>query len=145
MMQNNRRCWILCAGKPWSSVVPPCNGKVTRSFPTNYLLNYRPINNKTALVDMMAWRRSGDRPSSGSIMTISLVTHTVVGLGTISWQCDRPRYDVAYVELITALNIVGYLWNPQELMAISTRLYLQHTRWICRNFFQAMDWNEWLC
>ena len=89
--------------------------------------------------------RSGDRPSSGSIMTISLVTHTVAGLGTTSWQCDRPRYDVAYVELITAFNIVGCLWNPQELMAISTRLCLQHTRWICRNFFQAMDWNEWLC
>ena len=83
---------------------------------------------------MMAWRRSGDRPSSGSIMAISLVTHTVAGLGTISWQCDRPRYDVAYVELITALNIVGYLWNSQELMAILTRLCLQHTRWMCLNF-----------
>ena len=64
---------------------------------------------------------------------------------TISWQCDRPRYDVAYVELITALNIVGYLLNSQELMAISTRLCLWHTRWICRIFFQAMDSNELLC
>ena len=63
---------------------------------------------------------------------------------TISWQCDRPRFDVAYVELITALNIVGYLWNSQELMAISTRLCLQHIRWICRIFFQAIDSNELL-
>ena len=84
---------------------------------------------------MMAWGRSGDRPSSGSMMAISLVTHTVAGLGTISWQCDRPQYDIAYVELITALSIVGYSWNSQELMAIPTRLCLQHPRWICRIFF----------
>ena len=73
-----------------------------RYFPTDYLWKYGPINNKTALFDMMAWCRSGDRPSSGSVMAISLVTHTVAGLGTISWQCDRPWYDVTYVELITA-------------------------------------------
>ena len=64
---------------------------------------------------------------------------------TIWWQCDRLRYDVAYIELIIALNIVGYVCNSQELMAISTRLCLQHTRWICRNFFQAMDSNGLLC
>ena len=30
---------------------------------------------------MMAWRRSGDKPLSESIMAISPVTHTVIGLG----------------------------------------------------------------
>ena len=45
-----------------------------------YLLKYGPINNKTTLVDITAWCRSGDRPTSGSMMAISLVTHTVAGL-----------------------------------------------------------------
>ena len=82
-------------------------------------------------------QRSGDKPSSGSIMAISPVTHTVAG------QCDQSRYDVAYVELITALNIVGYLCNSQELMVMSTRPCLQNIRRICRKLFPG-DGFKWI-
>ena len=50
---------------------------------------------------------------------------------------------VAYVELITALSTVWYLWNSPKLMAISTRVYLKHTRWICRNVFPG-DGFKWI-
>ena len=79
--------------------------------------------------------RSADMPLHEPAMAYFSEVVSSRSMMTISWQCDRPRYDVAYVELISALSIVGYLWNSQELMAISTRFCLQHARWICRNFF----------
>ena len=48
------------------------NGNVTLKF-----VPKGPINNNPALVQMMAWRRSGDKPLSESMM-VSLLTHICV-------------------------------------------------------------------
>ena len=81
--------------------------------------------------------------SDGLFSEVVPTDYLLITCSTISWQYDRPRYDVAYVELIAALNIIGYLWNSQELMAILTRLCLQHTRWMCLNFFPG-DGFKWI-
>ena len=80
-----------------------------RSWFIEYLLKYGPINNKTALVDMMAWRRLGDKPLSESIMAISPVTHTVIGqshdnamgrdISCVCWVYYRTQYCWIFMKL----------------------------------------------
>ena len=50
-----------------------------------------PINNIPGLVQIMAWRRSGDKPLSETMM-VSLPTHIrVIGLIELSWDTAKPR------------------------------------------------------
>ena len=62
-----------------------------------------PINNIPALVQIMAWRRRGDKPLSESMM-VNLPTHICV---------TRPRW-VNYLELKSYAGIWICLWNLSD-------------------------------
>ena len=95
---------------------------------------------------MMAWCRSGDRPSSGSMMAISLVTHTVAGLfhdnfmtmrqatiwRHICWANYRTHYCWIFMKFIgtdgninTALSVTYQMDMPEFFSR----------RWIQMNYF----------
>ena len=60
-----------------------------------------PINNITALVQIMAWRRSGDKPLSEPMM-VSLLTHICV-----TWpQWVNGQFGIRKVRFITTLHVL---------------------------------------
>ena len=83
-----------------------------------------PINNIPALVQIMVWRRSGDKPLSEPMM-ISLLTHIcvtrhrwlniAVGHATLEWNIftQQNLCNVQYIIVYYMLKTGGYyyLWN----------------------------------
>ena len=74
------------------------------------------MNNIPALVQIMAWRRPGGRPSSESMM-VSLLTHIYVSLPQLAWDemwyiklglLSSNRSNISSGVLITRCNILTY-------------------------------------
>ena len=72
-----------------------------------------PINNNPALVQIMAWRRSGDKPLSEPMM-VSLLTHICV---------TRPQWVKAIYEKIT---VIPDVYKPTDML---THFF----RWLCHH------------
>ena len=87
------------------------------------------INNIPALVQIMAWRRPGDKPLSEPMM-VSLLTHiyALLGLNELSAKCEIG-------ELIIH-NLIYYLFHAQQLreqVLMYCELDTQEQMWIRYN------------
>ena len=62
-------------------------------FPLKYVRK-GPIDNNPALVQIMAWRRSGDKPLSETMM-VSLLTHTVLHIFQTTDRTSCPGREIS--------------------------------------------------
>ena len=105
-----------------------------------------PINNIPALVQIMAWRRSGDKPLSEPVM-VSLLTHIYASLGL-----NELRLLQSPSLLPIGLLVAYATWSPMSWMMspVACLAELTHnvaeTRWppFSRRHFQ-IHFLEWKC
>ena len=96
-----------------------------------------PINYNQPLVQVMAWRRSGDKPLSEPIM-VSLLTHVCV---------TRPQcFNIIKVDGCRAVGFVFYLWLISVLgssafmyWCLSVYEYIVRPSW-CRSYWELVQY-----
>ena len=108
--------WIFLNEKVWIPI------KISMKF-----VPKGPINNIPALVQIMAWRRPGDKPLAEQMM-VSLTAHICVtrpqwvNSGGYKAQCFRELTDVKFESKCIIFFIANPLWNVVcKMAAISFR------------------------
>ena len=87
-----------------------------------------PIDNNPALVQIMAWRRSGDRPLSEPMM-VSLPTHICVTRP--QWvNADVSDHDTTWCNMIHVLHKALTHWGRDKMDAISQTTFSSAFSWM---------------
>ena len=109
---------------PWMKMFQFCRIKISSKF-----VSKGPINNNPALVQIMAWRRSGDKPLSEPMMA-SLLTHICV---------TRPQWVNIYIFHSISLtrkwveNVSVALVSAKHTVKQLFLFLNKNTRGICQN------------
>ena len=98
-----------------------------------------PINNIPALVQIMTWRRSGDKPLSEP-MTVSLLTHIYASLGLN--ELNMPMASLDAVVLLSSSS--GQISNDKHSQPLEVQPQPEHTFCGKHLWWHFMNDEDWL-